>query len=76
VISGTSLAAVVATGFTAGLVYLDSGLVDATSAALVAGGAVLTAPLGARYTARMNCQVGGWAWCPPVGALAAACKSL
>ncbi|GBF95652.1 4-toluene sulfonate uptake permease [Raphidocelis subcapitata] len=56
VISGTSLAAVVATGSTAGAVYLGSGLVDATSALLIAGGAVLTAPLGARYTARLNCQ--------------------
>jgi hypothetical protein len=47
----------VATGSTAGAVYLGSGLVDATSALLIAGGAVLTAPLGARYTARLNCEV-------------------
>ncbi|KAI8470128.1 MAG: sulfite exporter TauE/SafE-domain-containing protein [Monoraphidium minutum] len=56
VISGTSLAAVVATGSTAGAVYLGSGLVDATSALLLAGGAVLTARLGARYTARLDCE--------------------
>jgi len=48
---------VIATGSTAGLVYLSSGLVDATSAALLAGGAVMTAPLGARWTSRLNCQV-------------------
>jgi uncharacterized membrane protein YfcA len=59
VISGTSLAAVVATGSTAGAVYLGSGAVDATSALLIAGGAVLTAPIGALWTARMNCEVRG-----------------
>lgn len=55
VISGTSLAAVVATGATAGCVYLGSGLVDPTSAALIAAGAVVTAPLGARCASRLDC---------------------
>lgn len=64
VISGTSLAAVATTGATAGLVYWLNGHVDVRSAALLAAGAVVMAPLGARATHHFNCQVGaaaaGW----------------
>lgn len=56
VISGTSLAAVVATGATAGFVMASSGLVDVTSALVIASGAVITAPIGARMTSRLNCE--------------------
>ncbi|KAF8062675.1 hypothetical protein HT031_004004 [Scenedesmus sp. PABB004] len=56
VIAGTSLAAVATTGLTAGAVYAGSGCVEPRSAALLAAGAVLTAPLGARLTHRLDCQ--------------------
>mmetsp|Transcript_19202 Transcript_19202/g.48847 ORF Transcript_19202/g.48847 Transcript_19202/m.48847 type:complete len:453 (-) Transcript_19202:221-1579(-) len=55
VISGTSLAAVVATGTASGYVYWQSGCVDLTSAAVIAGCAVLSAPLGARATHLFDC---------------------
>lgn len=57
VISGTSLAAVAATGFTAGAVYWASDCVDTRSAAVLAATAVITAPLGAKMTHRVDCQV-------------------
>ena len=52
--SGTSLAAVVATGFCAGAHYAKEGCVDATAAVTVATAAVATAPLGAMCTARVR----------------------
>lgn len=55
VISGTSLAAVVATGSSAGYVYWSSGAVDPTSAAVVAASAVALTPLGARATHLVDC---------------------
>ncbi|PNH05425.1 hypothetical protein TSOC_008329 [Tetrabaena socialis] len=57
VISGTSLAAVAATGSAAGYVYWNSGAVDLTSAALIAVAAVTTAPLGARATHAFDCAM-------------------
>eukprot|EP00877_Chromochloris_zofingiensis_P009104 jgi/Chrzof1/4447/Cz14g13150.t1 len=57
VISGTSLAAVAATGTTAGYVYWQNGHVDLKSAAMLAAGAVILAPLGARATHMVNCKV-------------------
>ncbi|KAG2440222.1 hypothetical protein HXX76_004334 [Chlamydomonas incerta] len=57
VISGTSLAAVAATGSAAGYVYFSSGAVDLTSAALIAVAAVATAPLGARATKVFDCAM-------------------
>ncbi|PNW84707.1 hypothetical protein CHLRE_03g155501v5 [Chlamydomonas reinhardtii] len=57
VISGTSLAAVAATGSAAGYVYYTSGAVDLTSAALIAVAAVATAPLGARATKVFDCAM-------------------
>jgi hypothetical protein len=60
VISGTSLAAVATTGATAGYVYWSSGSVDTRYAGLLAAGAVLTAPFGARATHLFNCHVSVW----------------
>ncbi|GFR45702.1 hypothetical protein Agub_g7012 [Astrephomene gubernaculifera] len=57
VISGTSLAAVAATGSAAGFVYWSSGAVDLTSAALIAAAAVATVPLGARATHAFDCSM-------------------
>lgn len=57
VISGTSLAAVAATGATAGAVYWSSDCVDTSSAAILAATAILTAPFGAKMTHRVDCQV-------------------
>ncbi|KAG2454981.1 hypothetical protein HYH02_000807 [Chlamydomonas schloesseri] len=57
VISGTSLAAVAATGSAAGYVYYTCGAVDLTSAALIAVAAVVTAPLGARATKVFDCAM-------------------
>lgn len=55
VISGTSLTAVVATAAASSSTYFVQGLVDVGSAAVIASAAVLTAPLGARLTTRLNC---------------------
>jgi uncharacterized membrane protein YfcA len=52
------LAAVAATGATAGAVYWSSDCVDTNSAAILAATAILTAPLGAKMTHRVDCQVG------------------
>ncbi|GIL64741.1 hypothetical protein Vafri_18618 [Volvox africanus] len=57
VISGTSLAAVAATGSAAGFVYWSSGAVDLTSAALISAAAIATAPLGARATHAFDCTM-------------------
>ncbi|KXZ47658.1 hypothetical protein GPECTOR_33g540 [Gonium pectorale] len=57
VISGTSLAAVAATGSAAGAVYFAAGHVDLTSAALLAAAAVATTPLGARAAHRVDCAM-------------------
>lgn len=57
VIAGTSLAAVATTGVSAGGMLLASGVVDLTSAALIAGAALGMAPLGAKATRMFNCQV-------------------
>jgi hypothetical protein len=65
-ISGTSLAAVATTGATAGYVYWSSGSVDVRYAGLLAAGAVLTAPLGARATHLFNCHVSVWRVTLPV----------
>lgn len=56
VISGTSLAAVIATGAAAGSVYWGASQVDLVSAAVVASSALLTAPMGARATHAFNCN--------------------
>lgn len=58
-ISGTSLAAVAATGATAGAVYWSSDCVDSRSALILAATAIITAPLGAKMTHRVDCQVRG-----------------
>ncbi|EFJ48905.1 hypothetical protein VOLCADRAFT_104627 [Volvox carteri f. nagariensis] len=57
VISGTSLAAVAATGSAAGFVYWSSGAVDLTSAALISASAIATVPLGARATHVFDCAM-------------------
>lgn len=54
--SGTSLAAVVATGLCAGAHYAKEGCLDTTAAATVAVAAVATAPLGAMCTARVGAK--------------------
>lgn len=55
VVSGTSLAAVLSTALVSAHTYSSSGCVDLAAAALVSPAAMLTAPLGARLTARLNC---------------------
>eukprot|EP01025_Chloroclados_australasicus_P029131 TRINITY_DN28985_c1_g1_i1.p1 TRINITY_DN28985_c1_g1~~TRINITY_DN28985_c1_g1_i1.p1 ORF type:complete len:342 (-),score=45.65 TRINITY_DN28985_c1_g1_i1:348-1373(-) len=50
IISGTSLAAVIATGCTATYTYGSSGYVDPVYAAVIAVTAIATAPLGAKMT--------------------------
>ncbi|GLC42682.1 hypothetical protein PLESTB_001126800 [Pleodorina starrii] len=55
VISGTSLAAVAATGSAAGYVYWSSGAVDLTSAGIISAAAIATVPLGARATHAVDC---------------------
>lgn len=54
--SGTSLAAVVATGLCAGAHYAKEGCLDTTAAATVAVAAVATSPLGAMCTARVGAK--------------------
>ncbi|GAX80459.1 hypothetical protein CEUSTIGMA_g7898.t1 [Chlamydomonas eustigma] len=56
VISGTSLAAVIVTGATSGVVFHAHGEADFTSAAVVALTAVLMAPLGAKATHLVDSQ--------------------
>ena len=55
VVSGTSLAAVLATAVTSAYTYSAQGCVDPGAALLIAPAALLTAPLGARLTARLDC---------------------
>ncbi|KAL4855886.1 putative membrane transporter protein [Chlorella vulgaris] len=54
-VSGTSLAAVLSTALVSAYTYSSSGCVDLASAMLISPAAMLTAPLGARLTARLNC---------------------
>lgn len=54
-VSGTSLAAVVSTAVASAYTYSAQGCVDLGAAALISPAAMLTAPLGARLTARLNC---------------------
>lgn len=54
-VSGTSLAAVVSTAIASAYTYSSQGCVDLGAAALISPAAMLTAPLGARLTARLNC---------------------
>ena len=54
-VSGTSLAAVVSTAIASAYAYSSSGCVDLAAAALISPAAMLTAPLGARLTARLDC---------------------
>eukprot|EP00879_Flechtneria_rotunda_P007976 GHRR01008357.1.p1 GENE.GHRR01008357.1~~GHRR01008357.1.p1 ORF type:complete len:355 (+),score=135.51 GHRR01008357.1:447-1511(+) len=56
IVSGTSLAAVATTGATAGAVFWSSDCVDLRTAVILATTAVLTAPLGAKITHRVDCQ--------------------
>lgn len=55
VVSGTSLAAVLSTALASAYTYSSQGCVDLASAALISPAAMLTAPLGARLTSRLNC---------------------
>ncbi|PRW45493.1 4-toluene sulfonate uptake permease [Chlorella sorokiniana] len=54
-VSGTSLAAVVSTAVASAYTYSAQGCIDLGAAALISPAAMLTAPLGARLTARLNC---------------------
>ena len=55
-VSGTSLVAVLSTALASAGTYGASGYVDATAALLIAPAAMMTAPLGARLTLKLNCQ--------------------
>jgi hypothetical protein len=54
-VSGTSLAAVLSTALVSAYTYSSSGCVDLAAASLVSPAAMLTAPLGARLTTRLDC---------------------
>ena len=54
-VSGTSLAAVLSTAVASALTFGSSGCVDLTAAAIISPFAMLTAPFGARLTAKLNC---------------------
>eukprot|EP01023_Acetabularia_acetabulum_P045096 TRINITY_DN4562_c0_g2_i1.p2 TRINITY_DN4562_c0_g2~~TRINITY_DN4562_c0_g2_i1.p2 ORF type:complete len:352 (-),score=69.78 TRINITY_DN4562_c0_g2_i1:836-1891(-) len=54
VISGTSLAAVISTGCSASYTYGSNGFVDPIYALIIAVSAVMTAPLGARFTKQVD----------------------
>jgi len=56
VVSGTSLVAVVATAAVSARTFASEGLVDARAAGILGASAMVSAPLGARLTARMNCD--------------------
>lgn len=56
VLTGTSLGAVVSTALASGSVFMFHERVDMGSAALIAGSAMLTAPIGARLTSRLDCR--------------------
>ncbi|GAB4821436.1 hypothetical protein N2152v2_008482 [Parachlorella kessleri] len=55
VVSGTSLAAVVSTALVSSATYAQGGLVDPLSALLISPVAMLAAPWGAKWTARLDC---------------------
>lgn len=55
VVSGTSLAAVLATAISSAYTYSSAGCVDLGAAALISPAAMLTAPFGARLTSRLDC---------------------
>lgn len=55
VVSGTSLAAVLATALSSAYTYSAAGCVELGAAALISPAAMLTAPLGARLTSRLDC---------------------
>lgn len=56
VLTGTSLGAVVSTAVASGSVFMSHESVDTGSAALIAASAMLTAPIGARLTSRLDCR--------------------
>ena len=56
VLTGTSLGAVVSTALASGSVFMSHASVDVGSAALIAVSAILTAPIGARMTSRLDCR--------------------
>lgn len=56
VLTGTSLGAVVSTALASGSVFVCNERVDLGSAALIASAAMLTAPVGARLTSRLDCR--------------------
>ncbi|KAL4437313.1 hypothetical protein ABPG75_004452 [Micractinium tetrahymenae] len=55
VVSGTSLAAVLATALSSAYTYSSAGCVELGAAALISPAAMLTAPFGARLTSRLDC---------------------
>ena len=55
VVSGTSLAAVLSTALVSAATFAESGCVDPAAAAVISPVAMLTAPLGAKLTAKLNC---------------------
>lgn len=55
VVSGTSLAAVLATAVSSAYTYSAAGCVELGAAALISPAAMLTAPFGARLTSRLDC---------------------
>ena len=56
VVSGTSLVAVVSTAIVSTRTFASEDLLDVTAAAILGGSAMLSAPFGARMTARMDCN--------------------
>lgn len=54
-VSGTSLAAVLSTAAASAATFAQSGYVDVAAALVVSPVAMLTAPFGAKLTARLNC---------------------
>ena len=54
-VSGTSLAAVLSTAIASAATFAQAGCIDMAAAAVVSPMAMLTAPLGARLTSRLNC---------------------
>lgn len=55
VVTGTSLAAVLSTALTSGSVYSRGNCVDYPSALLLGGAAIISAPIGARLTMKLDC---------------------
>ena len=56
VLTGTSLGAVISTALASGSVFMSHDSVDVASASLIAASAMLTAPIGARLTSRLDCR--------------------